>query len=161
VKPVPRSQPDLKPLLSGIDDEFLIFALYHKMMDVGGRRTVIQNAFYLAWEATELINSDGFEKLVEQAPTLEEYSKAFDNIGMTQVCLVFQKVISLLPANLRMRNEENRYPDEAKLFNDVGNHYDELYQLMCEFFEASESVVEVLGHFVREHREHFIKFVGE
>ena len=102
-----------------------------------------------------MLNSDGFEYLVDQDPGLEAYAIAFDQIGMPQVKPIFERVTALIPAHLRLReNEEAMHVYLREKFDDLQN-------LLSEFFGASAEVLTFLGRFVREHKADFAVYAGD
>src|SRR5580692_8213168 len=98
---------DIKPLFAGSDDEDLLFVLHRR---IHNPRTDAQRTFRDAWDAFELVHSDGFEMLLEQSTPLEDYSAAFGKIGMPHVQPIFFRVLALIPPDLRQpQNEKALY----------------------------------------------------
>ena len=142
---------DLKPLFDGADDWRLLWVLDRK---VRCPRNDAQRTFHIVCEATELVNSDGFEKLMEQDTSLEDYAESFVQIGMPQVKPIFDRVIALLPVELRSRDQE------TSLFEYIRGRFDELNKLMMEFLQASEDVVAMICRYVRDHRDDFAEYAN-
>src|SRR6516162_7393799 len=95
---------DLRALFAGSDDESLLFALYGR---IHHPRDDIQHTFCAAWEAFELVHSDGFEMLIGQRTSLEDYSVALRKIGMPEAQPIFSRVLALIPPDLLLaQNEE-------------------------------------------------------
>ena len=88
---------DLKPLLAGVDDRRLIWALNDKIRRA---RNDAQGTFVVAMETVELLNGDGFEMLLEQQNPLEDYAQALIEIGLPQVRPIFDQVAKLIPKEL-------------------------------------------------------------
>jgi hypothetical protein len=159
---------DLTPILAGIDDENLLHALWEKINDKSHRlqrpRNAAQRAFFFAWEATEVLNSDGFASLIELDFSLEQYAASFGIVGMAQVQPVFHRVIALIPPE--MRNGEHRR-DRLEFILGFSN---ELRTLLHDFLGATRDIIPVLSHYVREHESefadvirgrHYVESVGE
>lgn len=96
---------DMQPLLDGADDERLLAALYMRIARKSVRLHRPTNdcfrAYFLAWEAVEILNGDGFESMLEQEFSLEQYRDAFAAVGMPRVTPIFDRVIALIPGELR------------------------------------------------------------
>jgi hypothetical protein len=142
---------DLRPLFAGSDDQGLLFALYS---DIGNPRNDAQRTFHDAWEAFELVHSDGFEMLFEQRTPLETYAEALGRIGLPQVQPIFSRVFALIPPELRL--PEN----EEALFEHLRGRFEELKQLGYEFYHACVAFAPVAARYVREHREDFSEYTG-
>jgi hypothetical protein len=154
---MPSEDAELKSLFAGVEDEQLLYALYDKVTR-NRARSSLENSFCLVWESSEMINGDGFEMLIEQIPSLEEYSQAYTDVGMPQVSEVFARVIALIPTEMRQRSEGNGEYIETKLFQYIHEHFEVLNQLMLEFFDASKEEIAILGQFIRDHPEEFAKY---
>ena len=140
------ANPDVGPLFAGADDEGLLFALRHM---IRSPRNDAQCTFCIALDATELLNGDGFESLFEQTTSLEEYAAAFASIGMPQVQPIFDRVLALIPPDLRMPKNEEALCDHLR------DRFDELKGLASEFYRASTDVVSKLARYVRAHQGDF------
>jgi hypothetical protein len=142
---------DVGPLFAGTDDEGLLFALRRM---IRSPRNDAQRTFCIALDATELLNGDGFEILFEQTTSLEEYAAAFAKIGMPQVQPIFDRVLALIPPDLRMpKNEE-------ALFDHLRGQFDDLKGLAYEFYRASKDVVSTLARYVRAQQGDFSEYLG-
>jgi hypothetical protein len=142
---------DLGPLFAGCDDEHALFALHRK---IRSPQNDAQRTFATVWTAAELLNSDGFEMLFEQVTSLEEYATAFATIGMPQVPPIFDRVLALIPADLRHpQNQE-------ALFAHLRTLFEELKQLAHEFYDESRDFVPKIAGYVRAHRSDFSEYVG-
>ena len=143
-------------LFDGSDDERLIDELWDRIERKSFRLTRAHNdsqrAFFLAWEATIMLNGDGFEYLLEQRFSLEDYAESFVKIGMPQVKPIFDRVGALIPAKLR--SPEN----QKALFAYLHGLFDELKDLLYEFFDASKDIVTNLSRYVREHWNDFAAY---
>jgi hypothetical protein len=143
--------PDLKPLFDGANDEQLLCALSDRIRFPLPRNDS-QRAFCDAWNATLMLNGDGFEMLLEQAKPLSEYADAFVKIGMPEVKPTFDRVIALIPAELFA-------PDKLDdLLEFARGRFEELKLLLYEFFDASKEIVPVISHYVRQNRDDFEEF---
>ena len=145
---------DLESLFAGADDEHLLFGLRRM---IRSPRNDAQRTFCLACDATEMLNGDGFEILFEQTTSLEEYSAAYAKIGMPQVQPIFDRVLNLVPLDLRMpKNEEA----EKVLFNHLQGLFDDLKDHASEFSDSTGDVLSKLADYVRAHPADFSEFLG-
>jgi hypothetical protein len=142
---------DLSSLFAGVNDERLISELLQRIRRA---RNDAQCTFCAVWEATELLNGDGFEMLLEQRNPMEGYAQAFVIIGMPQVKPIFDRVLALIPVELR--SPEN----EDALFVHIRGLSDELNILLHEFFVQSKDIVSVISQYVREHQADFAEYVN-
>ncbi len=143
---------DLKPLFDGSDDDELLHLLWERIERKSARlnRPVNENqrAFFLAWEAVEILNGDGFESLCEMEFALEEYAQSFTKVGLPALGSIVDKVIALVPFEIRATESKFAH------IRSVGG---ELDNLLREFFTASENCGPVIGEFVRRHNADFIQ----
>jgi Domain of unknown function (DUF4375) len=120
-------------------------------------RTDAQRTFCVACDATAMLNGDGFEILFEQSTSLEEYAAAFAEIGMPQVQPIFDRVLNLVP--LELRTPTNEVAEES-LFNHLHGIFDDLKALAYEFYGATKEVAPTLDRYVRAHRNDFAEYLG-
>src|SRR5262245_27248189 len=113
---------DLKPSFEGANEERLLCALFDRI-----RRPPndAQRAFCDAWNATRLLNGDGFEMLLEQDKPLREFADAFLKIGRSRVKPIFDRVITLVFMH--------------SLFED-------LTLLLYEFFDVTKDIVPAISN---------------
>ena len=136
------SNQDLDRLFAGADDERLD-ALFRS---IDQPRNEVEYTFCCVWEASELLASDGFEMLFEQATSLDEYAACFVKIGMLDVKPIFDRVKALIPGELQVPgNEEAMWSHSRNLF-------DEMKLLLSEYYEKSKNLLPTIGKYVREHR---------
>jgi hypothetical protein len=141
---------DFAPLFAGSDDQRLLFELCYA---IRSPRNEAQRTFCTAWTAAEFVSSDGFETLFEQVTPLEEYAAAFATIGMPQIPPIFDRVLALIPPELRHpQNEEALFEHLRALFLD-------LKQLAEEFDDASRGFVPKIADYVRAHRGGFSEYM--
>jgi len=142
---------DLGLLFAGVDDECLLLALRFQMRDP---RNDVQRTFCLAWDAVALVNSDGFEMLLEQGSPLEDYAGALGKIGLPQAEPIFAHVLALIPPHLLL--PEN----QQGLFEHLQSLFEKLKGLAYEFSDASAQVVPIVSHYGRQHRDDFQEYAG-
>jgi Domain of unknown function (DUF4375) len=140
---------DLKPLFAGVDDERLLSALYGR---IRRPRNEMQATFTLAWAATEMLYGDGFECLLEQDTLLQEYSHAFVLVGMPEVKSILDRVGALIPEELQAPEKLNERLEYIRPM------FDELKNLLYEFFDTTKDVTAVLSRYVREHQDDFTEY---
>jgi len=141
---------DLTPLFADSEDQCLLFALRHR---IDKPRTNVLRTFCDACDAIELVHSDGFEILFEQATPLENYAEACGQLGLPQVQPIFSKVLALIPRDLRLpENEET-------LFEHLRGRFEELKELSYEFYDASTDFAPTAARYVRQHRDEFAEYV--
>ncbi len=140
---------EFKSLIDGMDDEFLIGTLFHSMCTLHNKA---QRTFFLVWSVMELLGSDGFEMLLEQEIPLDEYSAAFDEIGMPGIRPIFDRVLALFPKEILSKPDNN--------WSEVlDGSFDKLKSLLYEYYDASENVVTSISAYIREHHEDFVEFI--
>ena len=143
---------DLAPLFAGYNDEQLLFELHHSIRVPCNDS---QRTFVSVWEAYELLHSDGFEMLIEQNTSLEEYAKGFATIGMTRIPPIFDRVMALIPPNLRLpQNQE-------ALFEHLQTLFEDLKGLSHAFYDASSDFVLKVADYVRSHRTDFSEYASD
>ena len=132
-------------------DEWLVFRdLFH------GRRAPrngSQETLLRAWDAIELVHSDGFERLIEQPVPLEEYAAALAEVGMLTVVPIVTRVRELLAAAPR------RDDDAYRIF--VEDHFDGLKHLAEDFWAQCVNSDEVLLRYVNDHRAEFAEYLSD
>jgi hypothetical protein len=139
--------PWLEAVLAGSDENSDLFNLYVSLTDPMNEA---QRAVHRALEAIILLSSDGFEKLFEQEPSLEEYAEALVEVGLPQMKPIFEQVLALVPHELR--KPEN----EAALFKHLRSLFDELDRLLSASYDASADSDAVIARYVRRHRDQFV-----
>jgi hypothetical protein len=142
---------DFGPLFAGCDDNLALFALHRT---IRSPQNDAQRTFCTVWTAVELLNGDGFEMLFEQVTTLEEYAAAFATIGMLHVAPIFDRVLALIPPDLR------HPPDQQALFAHLRTKFEELKQLAYDFYDESRNFVPKIAGYVRAHRNDFSEYLG-
>jgi hypothetical protein len=142
---------DLNRLLSGTDDESILFELHCALR---APRNDAQRNFRLAWEAIALLGSDGFEMLLEQGTPLEHYATALGELGLPHVQPIFSRVLDLIPPGLRQAE------NEEALFEHLRGLFEPLNDLLAEFYDASADIVPIAARFVREHRSDFSEYAS-
>jgi hypothetical protein len=144
---------DLQALFAGSNDEGLLFALYCRIYNPSDD---ILRTYCDAWEAFELVHSDGFEMLIGQDTPLEDYSAALAKIGMPQAEPIFSRVLALMPPELLLAQ------NEKALWEHVHSRFEELKELAYEFYDRCAVVdfVSLAAHYVRQHREVFSPYVS-
>jgi hypothetical protein len=142
---------DLGALFAGSDDESLLLALYSR---IHNPRDEIPRTFRLAWEAFELVHSDGFEMLIGQDTSMEDYSTALCKIGVPQAERIFSRVLALIPPDLLLAQDEEVFGEH------LHSRFEELRELAYEFYDACAAVdfVSLAGRYVRQHRETFYQY---
>ena len=140
--------PALEAVLAGSDEDTHLWNLY---LSTTGPTNEAQHAFHYAMEAMILIGSDGFEKLFEQDPSMEEYSEALVEVGIPQVKPIFDRVLALIPDELR--KPEN---DKA-LYSHLRSLFEELRLLASEFNDATADGGWAAARYVRLHRDQFVE----
>lgn len=142
--------PDLSTLLiTGTDDELLLFTLSRRISNASNEA---QRTFCTVWEAAEFLPSDGFESLLEQATPLEEYAAAYARIGMPQIAPLFDRVLALIPPELRSPEKE-----EAR-FRHIHGLFEKLKQLLYEYLDSTADLLPTMAQYVREHRSDFTAY---
>jgi hypothetical protein len=144
---------DLSALFAGSDDESLLLALYGRIHNPGDE---IQRTFCLAWEAFELVHSDGFEMLIGQGRPMEHYSTALAKIGVPQAGPIFSRVLALIPPDLLLpQNEE-------ALGGFLHGRFEELKELAYQLIDACRDAdfVSLAGRYVRQHRKAFYQYAA-
>ena len=142
------ANPGLEAVLAGSDEDSDLFNLY---VDLTPPQNEAQRNVHLALEALILLNSDGFEKLFEQVPSLEEYAEALVEVGMPQMKPIFEQVLALIPAELRKEG------NEAALIKHLRTLFEELKQLCYDSYDASDDSDAVIARYVRRHRDQFVQ----
>jgi hypothetical protein len=142
---------DLRLLFAGSDDESLLVALHRR---IGNPRNDVQRTFCDAWDAIELVHSDGFEMLLAQGTPLENYAAALCKIGLPQVQPIFARVLALIPPHFRL--PEN----QQALFEHLNGLFEELKELAYAFYGACVEVVPIASRYVRQHRDDFCEYAG-
>jgi hypothetical protein len=144
---------DLGALFAGSDDESLLFALYSRIHSPGDE---IQRTFCLAWEAFELVHSDGFEMLIGQERPMEHYSTALAKIGVPQAGPIFSRVMALIPPDLLLPQNEEA-PGTY-----LHSRFEELRDLAYELIDACTDAdfVSLAGRYVRQHHEAFSQYAA-
>jgi len=140
---------DFEPLFAGSEDESLLFDLY---LGIENPRNDPQRTFHDAWEAWELMSSDGFEMLLEQQTPLETYAAAFGNIGMSEVQPIFSRVSALIPPGLRQAENKDALCEYLRTL------FDELRQLAYEFYDATTEFVPIAARYLRQHQNDFAEY---
>jgi hypothetical protein len=128
--------------------EFLRPLLYRQR----NARNEAQKTVLLAWDALEMIHSDGFEILYERKVSFEVYEAAFMAVGMPEVIPVLERADRLLPAESRDGSE--------KFSSSLRAHFDELKQLAEEFWDKSADSDESLAEYIKAHRQDFAEYLG-
>jgi hypothetical protein len=141
---------DLSPLFTGSATEGLLFALYGHLLPP---RNDAQRTFHDAWEAFQIVHSDGFEVLLESRTPLEAYASAFGKMGLPHIPPIFSRVLALIPPELRQPQNEDA------LYEYLRSRFDELAVLASEFWDACRDFVAIAGRYVREHRADFQEYV--
>ena len=140
--------PPLEAVLAGRETGSDMWNLY---VSTENPQNEAQHAFHYAMEAVYLIASDGFEKLFEQEPSMEEYCEALVQVGIPQAKPVFDRVLALVPDELR--KPEN---DKA-LFAHLRRLFDELRRLAVEFDDATADCEATAASYLRQHRDQFVE----
>jgi hypothetical protein len=140
------ANPAAEAVLRGSDSENDLWELY---VSLSVPKNDAQRNFSRAWEALELIGSDGFEKLFEQDTSLEAYADALDAVGMSQMRPVFNRVLGLVPVELRRGSRED------ELFSHLVGLFDELKQLAYDSYDASTDRGPIIARYVRGHAGDF------
>ena len=108
---------------------------------------------FLAVDATEILNGDGFGYLLAVDFSLEDYAQAFLAVGMPEVRPIFDRVRALIPVELQA-------PDKlAERLAFLRPSFEELNTLLYEFFDVTTDVNAVLSRYVRKHRDDFAEYV--
>jgi hypothetical protein len=136
----------LEAVLAGSEEDSDLWALY---LSITNPKNEVQRAFHRAFEALVLISSDGFEKIFEQETSLEEYAEAVTEVGMPHLEPIFDRVLALVPDELR------KPWNEKALFDHLHGLFEELKRLAYDFYDASADSPATMARYVRRHRDQF------
>jgi len=131
----------LNSILDGNDDEFLLYAVYRQIQNPANEP---QWYFKTAYDASALVNSDGFRKLAEQSTSFEVYARAFEKLGMPEIASILRRVAALLSEDVDSIEDDR--------FQTIENELDLLFS---EFFELSANSDRVFGEYIRSHMAEF------
>lgn len=137
----------LDAILNGSEEEADLWSVYRSITDP---KSAAQTAFRRAWEALALLRSDGFEKLLEQQTSLEEYAKALETLGLPALRPIFNKVIELIPTGFLVPGAEDALLDHLEA------HFETLKELAYRSYDASQDSEAVAAQYIREHRQEFV-----
>jgi hypothetical protein len=140
--------PGLEAVLAGSDENSDLWKLYVGLINP---QNEAERTVHLALEALVLLSSDGFEKLFEQEPSLEEYAAAVVEVGLPQMRPIFDQVLALIPDELR--KPEN----DAALTKHLRKLFEPLKQLAYDSYDASADADAVIASYVRRHRDQFLR----
>ena len=148
---------DLNPLFTRSDSDELLHSLWECIERKSNRlqRSVndSQRFFFLAWEAVEVLNGDGFRTLLGLDFALNDYAESLVKIGMPELGPIFDRVDGLIPTGLRSPEKTSERLAFLLAFDE------ELDNLLREFLEASKDVIPIMCSYVREHRGDFADFI--
>jgi hypothetical protein len=115
-------------------------------------RNASQETLLRAWDAIELVHSDGFESLIEQPVPLDEYAAALAEVGMLTAASIVKHVQELLAG--APRGDDNAY------WSFVQDHFDGLKRLAEDFWAQSVNSDEVLLQYVNDHRPELAEYLS-
>jgi hypothetical protein len=133
-------------ILAGSNDEDLLYELYSCIREPANPE---QALFWEAWEVSDFIANDGFEKLFEEEVPMAESAQLFVDIGFLEGMPIFQKVIDVVPGNLTSEGYTSAVAEHLR------NNSDRLKELLNEYLDASEALLSAFGQYVRDHKEQF------
>lgn len=139
-----------KSVFAGSDDEGPLFAL---RWEIQSPKNEAQRTLCTVCDAAALLYSDGFERLLEQETTLEEYAAALVRVGLPQVEPIFSRVIELIPPKLRNRKNQDA------MFSHVRDKFEAMKVLLYEFYDASADLFPTVARYVRAHRKEFSEYL--
>jgi hypothetical protein len=112
-----------------------------------------QEALLRAWDAIELVHSDGFESLIEQSVPLDEYAAALAEVGMATAAPIVKRVQELLAG-------APHDDDSEAYWTFVHDHFDSLKRLAEDFWAQSVNSDQLLLQYVNDHRPEFAEYLS-
>ena len=134
------------PLIDDLDAFHDLF--YRKRAPRNGS----QETLLRAWDAIELIHSDGFERLIEQPGSLEEYAAALAEVGMSTAAPIVKRVQELLAG--APRGDDNAY------WSFVQDHFENFKRLAEDFWAQSVNSDDLLLQYVNARQPEFAEYLS-
>lgn len=133
-------------MIGGPSEDDLVLALWEQIDH--RPENAAQRNLCLAWDAVLLVNSDGLEKLFEQAPTMDAYAQALDAMGMSRASEIVAQAAAMVPPELREG-------DDGRRFDFLRSRFEELDRLAGAFYDATPDAAASVLRYVRSHAEDF------
>jgi hypothetical protein len=115
-------------------------------------RNGAQETLVRAWDAIELVHSDGFERLIEQPVPLDEYAAALLEVGMLTATPIVQRVQELLAG--APRGDDNAYRSFLQ------DRFQNLKRLAEDFWDQSVNSDDLLLQYVNDHQPEFAEYLS-